>query len=184
MKFDFNKLFLFILILALAIILMLNREAVNQENLDALLLQFGWWAPLAFIALYALALVLFFPATIFTLLSGFVFGPFWGTVYSVIGCTIGSTLAFLIARYLARDWVEQHSHGLLDEIKPKVNKQGWRVVAIARLLPISPFSILNSAFGLTKISAMTYTVTSFISMIPLIAFYVYLGFLGKGLLAN
>lgn len=182
MKIDLNRLILFFVIMSLAILLFLNRESVNKENLDALLLQFGIWTPLAFIILYALALVLFFPATIFTLLGGFVFGPFWGTVYSVMGCTIGSTLAFLVARYLARDWVDANSHTLVEDIKAKVDKQGWRVVAIARLLPISPFSLLNSVFGLTRISAVTYTVTSFISMIPLIAFYVYLGSLGQGLI--
>ncbi|MDA0771496.1 MAG: TVP38/TMEM64 family protein [Cyanobacteria bacterium] len=179
MKFDLKKIVLVSFILVFAILGFVNRESLARENLDALLLGLGLWAPFVYILIYSIAPVVFFPGTILTILSGFLFGPLWGTVYTMIGATIGSTLAFLVARYVARDWVEKQNITMLTSIKTKVEEQGWRFLAFARLLPVFPFTILNFAFGLTNMSAMTFAVTSFIFMTPLTFVYVYLGYVGQ-----
>jgi uncharacterized membrane protein YdjX (TVP38/TMEM64 family) len=65
---------------------------------------------------------------------------------------MGATLAFLIARYLAADWVERRLAGRLQEIKAGVERAGWRFVAFVRLVPLFPFNLLNYALGLTRLS--------------------------------
>lgn len=150
-----------------------------MNNLDSLLVQLGPWAPPVFILVYAVAPLLFIPGTAMTLLGGFLFGLQWGFVYSLIGNTIGSSLAFLVGRYIARDWTEEHSHAMLIKMKRNIEKDGWRYVALTRLVPIFPYSILNYAFGLTKISLLTFALTSFISLIPGTLAYSYVGYVGQ-----
>jgi len=84
-------------------------------------------------------------------------------------------LAFLISRYIAREWIEKKLRGprwrRLDE---GVEKNGWKIVAFTRLIPLFPFNLLNYAFGLTKISFLQYAVTTFVCMLPAcIAFIVF-----------
>ena len=78
------------------------------NTLQQLLLQvktWGHWAPIGFILLYNIATVLLIPGSVLTLGSGLLFGVFWGSLYVFIAATLGATWAFLIGRYLARDWV-------------------------------------------------------------------------------
>ena len=105
--------------------------------------------------------------------GGILFGPFWGVVYTITGATIGACIAFLVARYVARDWVERKVRGpqwrRLDE---GVEKQGWKVVAFTRLIPLFPFNLLNYAFGLTGIRFLPYAVASFFFMLPACIAYI------------
>ena len=71
----------------------------------------GSWGPIAFITIYILATVLFLPGSLLTLGAGLLFGPFSGSVYVSIASTIGATCAFLVGRYLARDWVAKQIEG-------------------------------------------------------------------------
>lgn len=175
----FKKLALILFIIALAVLIILNREQFTQENLSALLAYLGPWAPAAFILLYAIIPVLFIPGTVMTLLGGFLFGFYWGFLYSLIGGTIGASLAFLVGRYLAEDWTEQHSHAMLIEVQRGIKKDGWRYIAFTRLVPVFPYSILNYAFGLTKIHLWTFALTSFICLIPGTLAYSYIGHVGQ-----
>jgi membrane protein DedA with SNARE-associated domain len=98
---------------------------------------------------------------------------------SLTGATIGATIAFLIARYLAAEWVERRVSGRLQEIKEGVEREGWRFVAFVRLVPVFPFNLLNYALGLTRLSVQTFTITSFITMAPGALAYAYLGDAGR-----
>jgi uncharacterized membrane protein YdjX (TVP38/TMEM64 family) len=96
-----------------------------------------------------------------------VFGPFWGVVYTIIGATLGACVAFLIARYAARDWVERRLVGSRwNRLDSETAQNGWKAVAFTRLIPLFPFNLLNFAFGLTKISFLQYAVATFIFMLP------------------
>jgi uncharacterized membrane protein YdjX (TVP38/TMEM64 family) len=84
-------------------------------------------------------------------------------------------LAFLVARYVARDWVSSKLTGpTWSKLDSEVAQHGWKVVAFTRLIPAFPFNLLNYAFGLTKVSFLQYVATSFICMLPAcIAFIVF-----------
>jgi uncharacterized membrane protein YdjX (TVP38/TMEM64 family) len=155
------------------------RDRISVENLTGWVAQAGWIAPMAFIAGYAVATVFFLPGLVFTLAGGALFGPIYGTLYNLTGATLGATLAFLTARYLARDWVEQRARGRLQQLVTGVEREGWRFVAFVRLVPLFPFNLLNYALGLTRIRLSHYIITSFIFMAPAGAAYTYLGYAGR-----
>jgi uncharacterized membrane protein YdjX (TVP38/TMEM64 family) len=143
----------------------------------------GPLAPIAFIAAYVLAAIMFVPGAILTIGAGVLFGLVRGTVYVSVGATLGATSAFLIGRYVARDWVARKLHGnqQFKVIDQAVAREGWKIVGLARLSPIFPFNLLNYAFGLTDIPLRDYFLASWVGMIPGILMYVYIGTLAGDL---
>lgn len=129
--------------------------------------------------LFGVAAVVFFPGAVFGLAGGALFGPFWGTALNVVGGTIGAILAFLIARHAASDWVARRTGGKLKELIEGVESEGWRFVALIRLVPIVPYNLSNYALGLTRISFGQYVAATFVCMIPGSAAYAWLGFAGR-----
>jgi len=93
--------------------------------------------------LYVAVTVLLLPGSILGLAGGALFGPAWGTVYTLVGATIGATLAFLVARYVASDWVAAKAGGRVKQVIDGVEAEGWRFVAFTRLVPLFPFNLLN-----------------------------------------
>jgi uncharacterized membrane protein YdjX (TVP38/TMEM64 family) len=148
---------------------------LQQEKLQELIASYGALAPAIYILIYALAPAVFLPGLPITIVGGIVFGPVWGVVYTITGATIGASLAFLVARYVARDWVASKLTGSnWIKLDQEVALHGWKVVAFTRLIPAFPFNLLNYAFGLTKVSFVQYAVTSFFCMLPAcIAFIVF-----------
>ncbi len=160
------------------------RDAVSAEALQGWIDGFGLAAPLIFMLIYAVGTVLFFPGSVLTLAGGAIFGPVWGTLYNLTGATFGATLAFIVARYLAADWVEQKSGGRVKQLKEGVESEGWRFVAFVRLVPLFPFNVLNYALGLTRIKLSHYILTSYLCMLPGAIAYTYLGYAGREAVAG
>ena len=146
--------------------------------------ELGPLAWIAFILLYALATVFFLPGSMLTLAGGSLFGPGLGTFVNLTGATLGATIAFLISRYLASDWVEEKSGGRLKRLKEGVESEGWRFVAFVRLVPIFPFNLLNYALGLTRIRLLHYVIASYLCMLPGAIAYTYLGYAGREAVAG
>ena len=161
----------------------------NSFNPQAILLEALQWidglgtvGAIAFIALYIIATVAFFPGSILTLGAGVIFGAVWGSLYVFIGATLGATAAFLVGRYLARGWVagkiaDNKKFAAIDEA---VGKEGLKIVLLTRLSPIFPFNLLNYAFGITGVSLQDYFIGS-LGMIPGTIMYVYIGSLAGNL---
>ena len=157
------------------------RDRISIDSVTTWVAQAGWIAPLVFIAGYAIAAVFFLPGLVFTLAGGALFGPVYGTLYNLTGATLGATLAFLTARYLAHDWVARRAGGRLQQLVAGVEREGWRFVAFVRLVPLFPYNLLNYALGLTRIRLSHYVITTFIFMSPAGAAYTYLGYAGREL---
>jgi uncharacterized membrane protein YdjX (TVP38/TMEM64 family) len=155
------------------------RKQFDINAIQSWLDSAGIFAPLIFILVYAIATVLFLPGSVITLAGGALFGPVLGTLYNLTGATLGATLAFLLSRYLAADWVRKKAHGKLDQLIAGVEKEGWKFIAFVRLVPLFPFNMLNYALGLTRISLLQFVLASFIFMLPGGAAYTYLGYLGR-----
>lgn len=136
----------------------------------------------AFIGIYIVATVAFLPGSILTLGAGVVFGVWLGALYVFIGATLGATAAFLVGRYLARNWVAQKiaNNDKFNAIDRAVGKEGLKIVVLTRLSPIFPFNLLNYAFGLTGVSIRDYIIGS-LGMIPGTLMYVYIGSLAGNL---
>ena len=140
----------------------------------------GPLAPTVFILGYIVATVAFLPGAILTAAAGAIFGLLWGTVYVFIGATIGACLAFLVARYFARGWVEKQVQGKprFEAIDRAVGREGGKIVALLRLTPVVPFNLLNYALGLTKVRFWPYAFACF-AMLPGTFLYVYLGYIAE-----
>jgi uncharacterized membrane protein YdjX (TVP38/TMEM64 family) len=139
--------------------------------------QLGGWGPPTFVLLYVVATVLFVPGSALTLGAGALFGVIRGSIIVLAGATLGATCAFLIARYLARDWVARKLS--VDTrflaLDKAIATEGWKIVGLLRLSPVVPFNLLNYALGLTRVSLPDYFFASMIGMIPGTLMYVYAG---------
>ena len=155
------------------------RDRFDAAALDVWVQDAGVLAPIVFMLIYALATVLFLPGSVITLAGGALFGPVLGTLYNLTGATLGASLAFLISRYLASDWVEDKTGGKVKQLITGVENEGWRFVAFVRLVPLFPFNLLNYALGLTKIRFLHYLIASYIFMLPGGFAYTYLGYAGR-----
>ncbi len=141
----------------------------------------GPWGPILFVTLYILASVFFIPGSVLTLGAGAIFGVFWGSVYVSVGSTLGATAAFLVGRYFARAAISRKIDGnpRFAAIDKAVAVDGWKIVGLTRLSPVFPFTLLNYAFGITRVSLRDYIVASWIGMMPGTVMYVYLGSLAQ-----
>ena len=175
-------LFLLLIAAVIAVQYLHPEQYLDQERLRQFGASHRVLLPLMYLAVWTVG-PLFLPGLPITLAGGVLFGPFWGVVYVAIGSTLGAALVFLVARYLARDWVAAKLAGTrLVSLDEKVARQGWKIVAFTRLIPVFSFSLLNYAFGLTRISFWPYLAATFVFMLPSTIAYVYfssniLGFL-------
>jgi len=117
------------------------------------------------------------PASVLTLAAGGLFGLWVGTLTVSLASTTGAALAFLIARYLARERVAGivRSRPALAAIDRAIDTGGWRIVAMLRLSPAVPFNVQNYFYGLTSIRFGQCVLASWIAMLPGTFMYVYLG---------
>lgn len=137
-----------------------------------------------FVLVYILACILLIPGSPLTVGAGAVFGFWKGLILVSIGSTLGAAAAFLISRYLTREFIERklnksHKFSAMDMA---ITREGWKIIFLARLSPIIPFFLLNYALGLTKIRLHTYIISSWAGMIPGTVLYTYIGSLGKTIL--
>lgn len=158
---------------------LLYRDQFTAEALEQWVESAGVAGPLLFMLFYTIGTIFFLPGSILTLAGGALFGPILGTLYNLTGATIGASLAFLLARYFASDWVERKSGGHLKQLKEGVESEGWRFVAFVRLVPLFPFNILNYALGLTRIRFSHYLIATYLCMSPGAFAYTYLGYAGR-----
>lgn len=136
----------------------------------------GALAPIVFVLGYAAAVVGFVPGSILTLAAGLIFGLGSGTAYVFVAAVIGSSLAFWVARSLARQRVERWiaDDARFVAIDRAVAHEGRRIVFLLRLSPLFPFNLLNYALGLTRVRFGDYLLAS-LGMLPATFLYVYLG---------
>lgn len=137
----------------------------------------GPWGPVALGVIYVLSCVLFVPGFILTVGAGFLFGVVQGTIIVSVGSTIGATLACLVGRYLARNWVSKLVEGnaRFAAVDAAVAREGFKIVLLTRLSPVFPFNLLNFAYGLTRVPIGQYMLASWIGMLPGTVMYVYFG---------
>jgi uncharacterized membrane protein YdjX (TVP38/TMEM64 family) len=137
----------------------------------------GVWGPLLFMLVMVLVLVFVLPGVMFTTGAGFVFGVVQGSIYVVIGTTVGAMIAFLIARHLFGERTTRFvlRHAKLNLVSEQLAPQGWKIVMLTRLVPFFPFKVSNYFFGLTSFSLRGFTWGTFVGIIPFSVHNVYLG---------
>ena len=133
-------------------------------------------AAAAFFAVYVLVTALSLPgATVMTLVVGALFGLGWGLLLVSFASSIGALLAFLVARYLARDLVQSHFGDRLEAINAGITRDGASYLFTLRLVPVFPFFLINLLLGLTSMPARSFYTVSQIGMLPGTLVYVNAG---------
>jgi uncharacterized membrane protein YdjX (TVP38/TMEM64 family) len=131
------------------------KELLTVEKLGGLLAAAGFWAPLAFILVYALGVCLFIPGTLLTALGAAIYGPYWGFVYVWVAAMLGAAGAFLIGRYLGREFAASLIGDRLKKYDDALERNGFATVLYLRLVYF-PFTAMNFGMGLTKVSFKDY----------------------------
>ncbi len=158
--------------------------AINEQSLEAWVASLGVWAPVGFVLLYGIATVAMIPGSIFDLTGGALFGVYLGSVLNLMGGTLGASLAFLIARYIARDWVEARAGRRTKGVMHSVDEDGWRFVAFVRLVPIFPYNVFNYLLGLTRIPFHHYVLATVVFMAPSTLVYTWIGVASREAIAG
>lgn len=172
---------------ALAIVVIAISALFFQHNSQAIIdwtNTLGLLAPVFFLLLYCLATIFFLPTMVLTLAGGALFGPVLGTLFNLIGATMGAACAFCISRYLVFDWLAAKKNSRINKLIAGVEKQGWQFVALLRLVPIIPFNIVNYGLGVTHIKFSHYLITTAIFLVPTEICITYCGFAGKDILVH
>jgi uncharacterized membrane protein YdjX (TVP38/TMEM64 family) len=175
-----KKVLLVIFIVALSSVIFIYREEflLFVQNLEQESVTMPFVSALILIGLKAISAPLGFPGTPLTLLAGSLFGNLLGTIIALIGNTIGASLAFLLSRYVLRDYVQKKFESTNPRIKAydqKIKEKAVTTVIALRLIPLFPFNALNFMLGITSIPFRKYFIGSFIGMIPGTFAFVYFG---------
>lgn len=170
-----------LIVVSVALLLRQLPVAPMLQGMERWTRGLGFWGPLVFGLVYVAAVVALVPGSALTLTSGALFGLVGGTVVSSLASTTGAALAFLIARYLARDRIAARlrDYPRFTAVDKAIGDSGWKIVALLRLSPAVPFNIQNYLYGVTSIRFRSYVLTSWLAMLPGTFLYVYLGHIGR-----
>lgn len=177
-KVNLKKLLLFMLILIGSIFVynLQKADVITVDKLLSFVKTSKYLAPMIYIIIYSIGPSIFFPSLILTIISGMLWGPFWGVIFAICGATIGCSIPFLLSRYILHDNVKRlFGVKRWEKLTALVEKNGWKVVAFTRIVPIFPFPVLNYLFGITPIKFFHYVTSSFLFMLPACIAYVYFG---------
>ncbi|MEL7078472.1 MAG: TVP38/TMEM64 family protein [Cyanobacteria bacterium J06643_13] len=173
--------FLLIAIAVLGIVLLCIytplRAVFNPFLFKDFIQQYEGYIEIIFVGIYVVLTVIGVPGTVLTIVGGSLFGIWNGTIISIISATLGALFAFWAARYLFRDWAQRRfsKSKRLTQFQTAVLKQPFSFVLTTRLIPISPFNLVNYLFGLTSINWLDYTYATFIGVIPGSLAYTWIG---------
>jgi uncharacterized membrane protein YdjX (TVP38/TMEM64 family) len=157
-KRAFVKVSILVLFLAAAIYLVrfsAAKQYLTTEQLGIFLAAAGVWAPLMFLLVYAAGVCLFLPGTLLTAVGAAIFGPYWGFLYVWLGAMLGASMAFLIGRYLGRDFAASIAGDKLKRYDDAIGRNGFATVLYLRLIYF-PFTPMNFGMGLTKVRFWDY----------------------------
>ncbi|KAL3845709.1 hypothetical protein ACJIZ3_003112 [Penstemon smallii] len=164
---------------------------IYRDQINAFLTQFSGfiegYGPAGyalFIAVYAGLEVLAIPAIPLTMSAGLLFGSVTGTILVSISGTVAASVAFLIARYFARERILKLVEGNKKflAIDKAIGENGFRVVTLLRLSPLLPFSLGNYLYGLTSVKFVPYVLGSWLGMLPGTWAYVSAGAFGRAII--
>ncbi len=180
-----KKLGLLLVLDALLLSFYISRHCnlLDLENIRGLIVSYGDISPLVYIIIMATAIVVSpIPSMPLAAASGVIFGPLMGSIYSIIGGTIGAIISFYIARVFGRGFVERVLKTHIDFCDKCTEKYIVYFIFISRLLPIFQFDIISYGAGLTNISLKKFAAATFFGMIPISFLFTYYGqaiFLGS-----
>ena len=155
-----------VLLASAALYLLLPPEQIRE-----LLSGLGSWAPLGYMAMFAVLPVFFFPVAVLALAGGVAFGLWQGALYTFIGAVVNCSVMFWTARYLGRQKIEALMEKRLDmkwrqRLAKLEDREGFVLLIVLRLIPVVPYNLINYTFGLTGMKYPAYIFASALGIIP------------------
>ncbi len=138
----------------------------GPEHLQALVESAGWAGAAVFVVGYALLVLVPSPASVLTILSGVLFGLWWGTLLAWAGALLGAFGGFLLGRRLGRPAVDRMLRGRLQQADKVLARHGLVAVLAVRLLPLFPFTPINYASGLLGVRLRDYVLGTAVGIVP------------------
>jgi uncharacterized membrane protein YdjX (TVP38/TMEM64 family) len=123
-------------------------------------------APLLFIAVHILASLFFVPRSALAISAGLIWGMGWGIVYALAGGMAGAFVGFVVARYLNAGWIVPENLPKFGHLLQRMERGGWRMVTMLRLVPVMPHTPVNYAFALTRVTLRDYLIGTALGLIP------------------
>lgn len=146
-------------------------QNLTAEGIKEYVNSFGMFGPIVYMILFSVI-----PSgSIIAIAGGMAFGMYLGTIYTTIGALLGSTTAFYIARFLGREAVEKILKGKMHSFEEGIEKNGFLIILILRLIPIIPFNVVSYGAGLTKARFLDYILATMIGIIPGVIVFTNLG---------
>lgn len=129
-----------------------------------------------YFVIYVIATSLSFPgAALLTIIGGMIFGLWVGLLLVSFASSLGATLAFLVSRFLLRDWVQSKFANYLGAVNKGIEKDGAFYLFSLRLIPVVPFWVINLVMGITPMKAVVFYLVSQVGMLAGTAVYVNAG---------
>lgn len=174
-----------LLLLAIIGIFFYFQEKVHLVSFFEWLEGLGAWAPLLFILAEIVVVVFILPGfgLILALGGGFMFGVLKGTLYIVIGTTLGAALSFIIARYFFGERTSRLilTHSKLKLLNDELSRKGWKIVLLINLVPFFPFKLSHYFFGVTGFPLRDLVIGVFFGIMPITITNAYIGSLASDL---
>lgn len=166
-----QKILIISMIIVFILIYKVFLQGITAQSIRDWVSGFGVMAPMAYIFVWAILPIFFFPVPVLALAGGLSFGLVDGTIYTLIGAMVNSSLMFLLANILAKDMVSKYLEDKLpdkwwDRFQSADGKEGFLIVLICRLIPIMPYNVINYVSGLTKIRFSNYFLATLIGIFP------------------
>ncbi|CAM6270085.1 TVP38/TMEM64 family protein [Escherichia fergusonii] len=148
----------------------------DLPHLQALIRQSGIFGYSLYILLFIIATLMLLPGSVLVIGSGIIFGPFLGTLLSLVAATLASSVSFLIARWMGRELVLKYvgDTTVFQSIEKGIARNGIDFLILTRLIPLFPYNIQNYAYGLTAIAFWPYTFISAFTTLPGIFIYTFM----------
>ncbi|MDB8805987.1 TVP38/TMEM64 family protein [Romboutsia sp. 1001216sp1] len=162
----------------LAFVVITNKYIGNNVDIYTIkeyVKTFGVLAPFIYIVMFSLVPLTFFPDSVLAISAGLIFGFSKGYIYTTIGALIGASIAFFIARYLGKEIIKRKSSDKLEKIERLIEKNGFYIIFLLRLIPLFPFDVISYGAGITNVKYKDFILSTLFGTIPGIAVFTNIG---------
>ena len=143
----------------------------TAEGIKEYINSIGLFGPIVYMIMFSVI-----PSgSIIAIAGGMAFGMYLGTLYTTLGALLGATTAFLISKYLGREAVEKLLKGKIQSFENGLEKNGFLLILILRLIPLIPFNVISYGAGLTKVKFKDYLIATMFGIMPGVIIFTNLG---------
>lgn len=162
---------------AVGLVIWLSRSVfeVDATDLRSWILSFGLWAPVMYIVIYTIRPLIFFPASVLSIAGGLAFGAWLGTLYTIIGATLGAMLSFYVAKTFGKSLVRKEWTGNAGKIQSQMEQNGFFYVLLFRFIPVINFDLISYAAAFAKVRFTSFALATLVGIIPGTFAYNFLG---------